>query len=72
MQILDGYCPWSVTCTFWQAIAPSQRAFVANPAQGSRHNWGCAVDVSLVDVSLFDLTISTLAKHCRGRATLTT
>lgn len=51
LQIFDGYRPWSVTRTFWQAVAPAQRAFVADPAQGSRHNRGCAVDLSLFDLS---------------------
>ncbi|MCJ2542178.1 M15 family metallopeptidase [Thermostichus vulcanus] len=49
LQIFDGYRPWSVTRTFWQAVAPSQRAFVADPARGSRHNRGCAVDLTLFD-----------------------
>jgi D-alanyl-D-alanine dipeptidase len=47
--VFDGYRPWSVTKLFWDSTPPERRAFVANPARGSRHNRGCAVDCSLVD-----------------------
>ena len=47
--IHDGYRPWSVTKLFWDMTPPAQRDFVANPARGSRHNRGCAVDVSLYE-----------------------
>ncbi|HSE37588.1 MAG TPA: M15 family metallopeptidase [Blastocatellia bacterium] len=43
----DGYRPWSVTKTFWDATPADKKEFVADPAQGSRHNRGCAVDLSL-------------------------
>jgi D-alanyl-D-alanine dipeptidase len=46
----DGYRPWYVTKIFWDATPTSQKIFVANPAAGSRHNRGCAVDVSLYDL----------------------
>ncbi len=46
----DGYRPWYVTKIFWDATPASQKIFVANPAAGSRHNRGCAVDVSLYDL----------------------
>jgi zinc D-Ala-D-Ala dipeptidase len=48
--VFDGYRPWSVTKLFWDATPSAQRAFVANPAQGSRHNRGCAVDLTLYDL----------------------
>jgi D-alanyl-D-alanine dipeptidase len=48
--IFDGYRPWSVTKLFWDSTPPGQRAFVADPAQGSRHNRGCAVDLSMYDL----------------------
>ncbi|MEN9225334.1 MAG: M15 family metallopeptidase [Thermostichus sp. HHBFW_bins_43] len=51
LLIFDGYRPWSVTRIFWQAVAPHQRVFVADPARGSRHNRGCAVDLSLFDLA---------------------
>jgi D-alanyl-D-alanine dipeptidase len=47
--VFDAYRPWSVTKLFWELTPKAQRAFVANPAQGSKHNRGCAADVSLYD-----------------------
>jgi len=47
LLVFDGYRPWSVTLLFWNAVSEDQRRFVADPAQGSRHNRGCAVDLSL-------------------------
>src|SRR6266404_1270199 len=48
--IHDGYRPWSVTKTFWDATPDDKKIFVADPSQGSRHNRGCAVDLSLYDL----------------------
>jgi D-alanyl-D-alanine dipeptidase len=43
----DAYRPWRVTLMMWQETPPAQREFVANPASGSRHNRGCAIDCTL-------------------------
>jgi zinc D-Ala-D-Ala dipeptidase len=51
LVVHDGYRPWYVTKIFWDATPASQKIFVANPAAGSRHNRGCAVDVSLYDLN---------------------
>jgi zinc D-Ala-D-Ala dipeptidase len=48
--IHDGYRPWSVTKIFWDATPEDKKQFVADPSQGSRHNRGCAVDLSLYDL----------------------
>ena len=48
--IHDGYRPWYVTEIFWKATPDDKKIFVANPAEGSRHNRGCAVDLSLYDL----------------------
>jgi D-alanyl-D-alanine dipeptidase len=48
--IHDGYRPWYVTKIFWDATSNDKKIFVANPAEGSRHNRGCAVDLSLYDL----------------------
>lgn len=48
--IHDGYRPWSVTKIFWDATPDDKKIFVADPTQGSRHNRGCAVDLSLFDL----------------------
>jgi CubicO group peptidase (beta-lactamase class C family)/D-alanyl-D-alanine dipeptidase len=49
LLIHDGYRPWSVTKMFWDATPEPLRIFVADPSQGSRHNRGCAVDLTLYD-----------------------
>ncbi|HUN86293.1 MAG TPA: M15 family metallopeptidase [Terracidiphilus sp.] len=48
--IHDGYRPWYVTKIFWDATPDDKKIFVANPAKGSVHNRGCAVDLSLYDL----------------------
>jgi D-alanyl-D-alanine dipeptidase len=45
--VYDAYRPWYVTKMFWDATPDSQKVFVADPAKGSRHNRGGAVDVGL-------------------------
>lgn len=48
--IFDGYRPWQVTKKFWDITPDERKQFVADPNRGSRHNRGCAVDVSLYDL----------------------
>ena len=48
--IHDGYRPWYVTKIFWDATPHHQKIFVADPGAGSKHNRGCAVDLSLYDL----------------------
>jgi zinc D-Ala-D-Ala dipeptidase len=50
LMIHDGYRPWYVTEIFWKATPDDKKIFVANPKEGSRHNRGCAVDLSLYDL----------------------
>jgi D-alanyl-D-alanine dipeptidase len=47
LMIHDAYRPWWVTKLFWDATPTDKHEFVADPAQGSRHNRGCAVDLTL-------------------------
>jgi len=49
--VFDGYRPWSVTKLFWDLTPPAKREFVADPRKGSKHNRGCAVDMSLYDLA---------------------
>jgi D-alanyl-D-alanine dipeptidase len=53
LLVFDGYRPWSVTKAFWDAATREQRAigFVANPKEGSKHNRGCAVDLTLAELA---------------------
>jgi CubicO group peptidase (beta-lactamase class C family)/D-alanyl-D-alanine dipeptidase len=50
LLIHDAYRPWHVTRMFWDATPASGRGFVADPSQGSKHNRGCAVDLTLYDL----------------------
>ncbi len=50
LLIHDAYRPWYVTKIFWDATPDDKHIFVANPSEGSRHNRGCAVDLSLYDL----------------------
>jgi D-alanyl-D-alanine dipeptidase len=50
LLIHDGYRPWYITRVFWEATPASLHTFVADPAKGSKHNRGCAVDLSLYDL----------------------
>lgn len=48
--IHDAYRPWYVTKMFWDATPQDKKIFVADPQEGSRHNRGCAVDLTLFDL----------------------
>jgi CubicO group peptidase (beta-lactamase class C family)/D-alanyl-D-alanine dipeptidase len=50
LWVFDPYRPWFVTKMFWDATPEKFHMFVADPAKGSRHNRGCAVDVTLYDL----------------------
>ena len=47
LLVHDAYRPWYVTKIFWDATPADKHEFVADPAKGSRHNRGCAVDLTL-------------------------
>lgn len=57
LKIFDGYRPLSVQRIFW-SLVPDER-YVANPAKGSRHNRGCAIDLTLVDAQGKELPMGT-------------
>lgn len=48
LKIFDAYRPYTITVEFWKKA--SDKNFVANPAKGSKHNRGCAVDLTLIDL----------------------
>lgn len=50
LLVHDAYRPWYVTKVFWEATPADKHVFVANPANGSRHNRGCAVDLTLYEL----------------------
>lgn len=48
LKIFDAYRPYAITIAFWEKAI--DKSFVANPAKGSKHNRGCAIDLTLVDL----------------------
>jgi D-alanyl-D-alanine dipeptidase len=46
LKIFDAYRPYSVTVKFFEVA--ENKNFVANPKTGSRHNRGCAIDLTLI------------------------
>jgi D-alanyl-D-alanine dipeptidase len=48
LKVYDGYRPYKVTVAFYEAYRDT--TFVASPYTGSRHNRGCAVDLTLIDL----------------------
>jgi D-alanyl-D-alanine dipeptidase len=51
LLVFDGYRPWSVTKQFWDLTPADKKIFVADPRNGSRHNRGGAVDLTLADLA---------------------
>lgn len=51
LLVYDAYRPWHVSALFRHAVPDSLHDFVGDPAQGSRHNRGCAVDLTLWDLA---------------------
>jgi D-alanyl-D-alanine dipeptidase len=51
LLIHDAYRPWYVTKIFWDATPPEGKIFVADPKDGSRHNRGCAIDLTLYELA---------------------
>jgi D-alanyl-D-alanine dipeptidase len=52
LKVFDGYRPYSITEKMWEPIKNAD--FVADPAKGSRHNRGAAVDLTLVNLDTGD------------------
>lgn len=57
LKVLDGYRPLTVQRAMWKLL-PDPR-YVADPATGSKHNRGAAVDVTLVDQNGRELPMPT-------------
>jgi zinc D-Ala-D-Ala dipeptidase len=48
LLIYDAYRPYSATVKFYEVYRDT--TFVASPYKGSKHNRGCAVDITLIDL----------------------
>jgi D-alanyl-D-alanine dipeptidase len=55
LLIHDGYRPWRITKLFWDMTAGTpMQEFVADPKSGSKHNRGCAVDLTMYEFATGD------------------
>jgi D-alanyl-D-alanine dipeptidase len=52
LKIFDAYRPYSVTVKFWELVKDER--YVANPAKGSGHNRGIAVDLTIISLKTGD------------------
>lgn len=50
LKIFDAYRPYAVTVKFWKLTPLDKKDYVAHPNKGSRHNRGCAVDLTIVNL----------------------
>jgi zinc D-Ala-D-Ala dipeptidase len=48
LKIFDAYRPYKATVKFYEVYKDT--TYVASPYRGSRHNRGCAVDLTLIDL----------------------
>lgn len=49
LKIFDAYRPYSITEKMWEAVKDSR--YAANPATGSGHNRGIAIDLTLINLN---------------------
>lgn len=66
LKVYDCYRPLAVQKIMWQIVAA--RPYVANPARGSKHNRGAAVDLTLVDSNGQELEMPTQFDNFTFRA----
>jgi D-alanyl-D-alanine dipeptidase len=48
LKIFDAYRPYKATVKFYEVYGDT--TYVASPYRGSRHNRGCAIDLTLIDL----------------------
>ena len=48
LKIFDAYRPYRATVKFYEVYGDT--TYVASPYRGSRHNRGCAIDLTLIDL----------------------
>jgi D-alanyl-D-alanine dipeptidase len=52
LKVFDAYRPYKATVKFYEVYGDT--TYVASPYRGSRHNRGCAVDLTLIDLKTGD------------------
>jgi zinc D-Ala-D-Ala dipeptidase len=50
IKIYDAYRPYAATVRFFE-LMKGDTTYVASPYKGSRHNRGCALDLTLIDIA---------------------
>ncbi|MCC8411149.1 M15 family metallopeptidase [Mucilaginibacter sp. UR6-1] len=48
LKIYDAYRPYAITVTFYEISKDT--TYVADPRKGSRHNRGCAIDLTIINL----------------------
>ena len=48
LKIYDAYRPYAITVKFYETALDTN--FVADPRKGSKHNRGCAIDLTVIDL----------------------
>ncbi len=48
LKVFDAFRPFGVTCHMWKMVR--DKRYVANPMQGSYHNRGLAVDLTIIEL----------------------
>lgn len=51
VKVWDAYRPFSVTQKMWDITPDNKKQYVADPAKGSMHNRGCAIDMTLYNLA---------------------
>lgn len=69
IKVFDAYRPLTIQRIMW-SIMPDER-YVADPAKGSRHNRGCALDLTLCDSTGTELDMGTGYDEFTQRAAAT-
>lgn len=69
LLLFDGLRPRSVQYKMWDLVKGTDRQqYVANPATGSVHNFGAAIDLSIADKNGFELDMGAPFDHFGPKA----
>jgi zinc D-Ala-D-Ala dipeptidase len=64
LLVVDAFRPRRVQYLMWERVqGTAQQPYVANPASGSMHNYGAAVDITIVDAQGKPLDMGTPVDH---------
>jgi zinc D-Ala-D-Ala dipeptidase len=64
LLVVDAFRPRRVQRLMWERVQGTpQQPYVANPAAGSMHNYGAAVDITIVDAQGIPLDMGTPVDH---------